>query len=245
MIVGIQIFFTSFLLSHPRPAPPRVGASPRGSAGDAACRCSPSSWARRWCCAQSRPHQVGSNLIRPLAFVAVVPGGRAGLPAGPGVPAGHGRRRSCAIGTYGRPGPPLRLTVDAARRPAGRGPARAGLAPGRRHDARPELGAARRDARVCLRNEGAGPHRRRGRPADGAHRPRRAPRRPWRPCRLAYTARPPRERWLSLAPAVVGPRGVRAATRCPAAATLPLFALLALRGDRRRRRARAARGGRA
>jgi hypothetical protein len=106
---------------------------------------------------QSGHELTGSNLVHRDEFVAVVPGGGKSCQTAVNVPAGTGRL-GLEVGTYGRPGPPLLITVGT------RGQAsqlRAELAPGWREGrvtvpvqptlARPAAG------RLCIHNRGRSP----------------------------------------------------------------------------------------
>lgn len=104
--------------------------------------------------ARQERHQVGSNLVRPITFIATVPGGKrvcqpVTVPKGTG---GVGLR----VGTYGKPGPELRLVIDRAG--AGASAVRGTLAAGWRQGdivvPIKETRTARREARLCIRNAG-------------------------------------------------------------------------------------------
>jgi hypothetical protein len=174
--------------------------------------------------AQRERHALGSNWVRPVTFeTELAPGERlcqpgAQLPAGTG---GVGLR----LRTFERPGPGLRLTIRAPGEAAVRG----GLARGWRQGdvvvPIPELGAERRDARICLEQDGPGrlaiaggsgvgdDARRDGKSIDGL-------------IRLEYVEPEP-ETWFAVIPDIPD-RIADARDALPAEASLPLFALLAV-----------------
>ncbi len=100
---------------------------------------------------------LGSNSIAASEFVAVVGPGRVLCQTGESVPAGTGRLR-LTIGTYGKPGPPLRVAVqDGGRQPLPVGSLAAGWNEGAIDI---PLGGTTdrvvRSARVCIANRGDG-----------------------------------------------------------------------------------------
>ena len=100
-------------------------------------------------------HALGSNFVPPQAHDAEVPAGGRVCQPGELVPAGAGALRA-RIGTYGPPGPRLRLSITG---PRGRVVARGGLAAGwSQGDVTIpfERVGALEGAEVCLRNAGPG-----------------------------------------------------------------------------------------
>lgn len=100
---------------------------------------------------------LGSNSIAPSEFVAVVGARRVLCQVGESLPAGTGLLR-LTIGTYDKPGPPLRIAVQAGDRPLlGAGTLAAGW---RQGVVDLPLGATTTrtlpSARVCIANRGSG-----------------------------------------------------------------------------------------
>jgi hypothetical protein len=173
---------------------------------------------------QTERHQLGSNWVRPVARVAdAVPGARVCQP-GMAVPAGTGAVGLRVFASDG-PGPELRLAIRSAGQPEVRGVLPAGWRDGDIVVPVPELGTARRDARVCLEHDGDGriaiaggpgigpPASVGGRDVNGM-------------IRLEYTEAEART-WFPVVPEVVDRLAV-ARDALPGPASLPLFALLAL-----------------
>lgn len=104
---------------------------------------------------QRERHQLGTNWVRPVAFVADLQAGERLCQPGMTVPTGTGAV-GLRIGTYGRPSPDLELTIRAP----GQAPVRAALPAGWRQGdvivPVPPLGADRRNAQVCLEHDGGG-----------------------------------------------------------------------------------------
>jgi hypothetical protein len=172
--------------------------------------------------AKSERHLTGSNWVRPVSFeTELAPGERlcqpdARLPAGT---AGVGLR----VATFGRPRPELRVTVRSPGEPALRGRLASGPRAGDVVVPIPELGAERRDARVCVEQDGPGPLAIAGGPGvgddarlDGASIDRMI--------RLEYVEREP-ETWFAVVPDMLDRIAV-ARDALPAKASLPIFALL-------------------
>jgi hypothetical protein len=103
---------------------------------------------------QSGHELTGSNLVKRDQFVAVLQGGQQSCQPSVTVHAGTGRL-NLVIGTYGRPGPPLLITVGAPKQAP---TLRAGLARGWREGSvnvpvRPTLGRPAA-GQLCIRNGG-------------------------------------------------------------------------------------------
>ncbi len=172
---------------------------------------------------QQEQHQVGTNWVRPVAFVVDVPPRKRVCEDGMRLPAGTGGV-GLRIGTYHRRGPELQLTITAAGAP----PVRGRLAPGWREGdivvPIPELGAERRNARVCLEHGGDGPLAIAGGPGIGAPA-RLSGDEAAGMIRLEYVE-PDRDTWFAVVPAMLDRLAV-ARDALPGPASLPLFALLA------------------
>jgi hypothetical protein len=102
---------------------------------------------------QEGNHATGSNGLAPHAYVTVVGAGQRMCQAGEFVPPGSGFVE-LNVGTFGRPGPPLRVEVGDASAGAHRGGYRDGWV--RVPFSGPAAGAAQPAAApdVCLRNQG-------------------------------------------------------------------------------------------
>jgi hypothetical protein len=173
---------------------------------------------------QRERHQLGSNFVRPVAFVADAKAGKRVCQAGMLVPAGTGGI-GLRIGTFGRPGPAVRLSLSAPGASTVRGTLAAGWSQGDIVVPIPELGAERRDARICLEHDGPGVIAIAGGPGlgRGARVGRRAA---IGMIRLEYVERNARPWW----PVVPKMDDRLAAVRdaLPGSASLPLYVLLAL-----------------
>lgn len=168
-------------------------------------------------------HMIGSNLVRPITFIAVVPGGKqvcqsATVPKGTG---GVGLR----IGTYDRPGPALRLTIDGRGEHAVRGALLPGWRQGDVVVPVSRTGLARREARLCFRNAGRSRLAFAGGPGVGAGA-RVGRRNTGGQIRIEYVEPDPRS-WWSVAPAMARRLAV-VRDAFPGPASLWLFALLTL-----------------
>jgi hypothetical protein len=94
-----------------------------------------------------------TNLTPPVAFTNIAKGGKTVCQIGETVPGDAGALRF-RIGTYGRPGPPLTVTITGRGEPARRGTLPEGWQEG---DVEVPVGRAARDRselRVCVRNGG-------------------------------------------------------------------------------------------
>jgi hypothetical protein len=172
---------------------------------------------------QSRRHAIASNYVRPVTFIAeAAPGGQVCQP-GERVPSGTGALELRGA-TQGRPGPRLELSVR-TRDGVVRAVREEGWPEGDVTIAFPALAAGRVGADVCVRNAGAQPVSFSGgqgpgsgalvdgEPAAGA-------------IRLTYLEGESRS-WFAAAPEI-GRRLDVVRDSAPGAATLPLFAVLAL-----------------
>jgi hypothetical protein len=99
-------------------------------------------------------HVVRANLSPPVAFVATVDGGRRVCQQDELLPAGSGALR-LRVGTFGRPGPPLEVTLQAGNgAPPRRGRVAAGWVEGDVVIPYPVVRIDEGAARVCVRNDG-------------------------------------------------------------------------------------------
>ena len=110
-------------------------------------------WAVTDVMAPESRHVVRANLSPPVAFVATVQGGDRACQRNELVPAGSGALR-LRVGTFGRPGPPLELTIEGEDGPPRRGRLAAGWPEGDVLIPYPEAGRDGPGTRVCVRNAG-------------------------------------------------------------------------------------------
>ena len=174
---------------------------------------------------QRERHQIGSNWVRPVVFVVEdLDAGERLCQGGMRIPAGTGGV-GLRLGTYGRPGPAIDLTI----RSPGAAAVRGRLAPGWHQGdivvPVPELGAERRGAEVCVRHAGDGALAVAGGPGTGDEARRGDDEVPGM-VRLEYVE-PHAESWWPVIPAMADRLAV-AHGALPGALTLPLFGLLAL-----------------
>jgi hypothetical protein len=101
----------------------------------------------------SERRQLASNLVFENEFPVIVPAGARACQAEPSVPGGTGALR-LLIGTYGRPGPPLAVSVTRAGRTVTEGRLRGGWREGHQLVAVRPVRGDQLDARLCLRNRG-------------------------------------------------------------------------------------------
>jgi hypothetical protein len=173
---------------------------------------------------QRERHQLGTNWVRPVQAVADLPADERLCQDGMRVPegtSGVGLR----IGTSGRPGPELTLTIRSEGQRDVRGVLPAGWREGDIVVPIPELGAERREARVCIEHDGAGRLAIAGGPGIGALA-QFGRREIDGMVRLEYVEVEPAS-WFGVVPDVVDRLAV-ARDALPGPASLPLFALLAL-----------------
>jgi hypothetical protein len=102
------------------------------------------------------PRELGSNLIRPLAFDIVLDGGEEVCQPVEHVPAGTAGVE-LRIGTYGRPGPPLRARISSSGAAAAVGSRPGGWHQGDVVTPVEEIRRPHDHASVCLRNDGRDP----------------------------------------------------------------------------------------
>jgi hypothetical protein len=103
---------------------------------------------------RSQTRQLGSNLVLEREFPVVIPAGRRACQLEAAVPGGSGRLQ-LLVGTYGRPGPALTVSITRSGRTLSATRVRPGFVQGH---LRIPIPVVRRDtlrARVCVRNEGA------------------------------------------------------------------------------------------
>jgi hypothetical protein len=110
-------------------------------------------WAVTDVMAPESRHVVRANLSSPVAFVATVKGGERACQRNELVPAGSGALR-LRIGTFGRPGPPLEVTLQAGNAAPRRGRVAAGWVEGDLVIPYPEVRRDEGGARVCILNAG-------------------------------------------------------------------------------------------
>ena len=173
---------------------------------------------------QTTRHAIGSNFVPPQAFVAQVPGGARVCQSREHIPSGTGAIQ-VRIGTFGRPGPRLELSVA--------GPTGGTLARRVRTAGWPEGDVAipvarlgeRQGAEVCLRNAGSAPIAVAGGRTLGA-----AAVVGGQPASGGITLRylePEARSWWGFAPEIAD-RVARLRDAPPGALTLPLFLVLAI-----------------
>jgi hypothetical protein len=175
--------------------------------------------------ARRSQHVLRSNLTPPAGFTTVVPGGARLCQSRELVPDGAGAVK-LRIGTYGVPGPALRMSVRSPRRQSAVGGLKAGWREGDVAVPISEVMSDHERAEVCLTNKG----RERIALAGTVRDPSIAARLDGHPVMsrvwLEYLESRPRSDW-ALAPAVVR-RAAAVRDALPGSFTLPLWCLLAL-----------------